>query len=279
MIKEEACYRAGSGECSCHHRWMMIGRCRNGNRCIRVGSDLIMYRSGMYFIIPASFTYSVIPDEDSDSNWDYVLVNENAAGNLFSSRNRKLYEELVRKMAGHLQLFNYPDKPEMGLMIRLLLAELEGKNVMYQENSQGILQVLMVYVFRDFYQTSEISEEKRRMDGFDYILPSIQYINDHFQELIRISTLARICHVSESYYRQLFFEYMHQSPLEYMNRFRIEKACNLIVNTSYSMEMIAVKCGFQALSTFYRNFRNLKGCTPCQWRNNKNHGCSCNNQH
>lgn len=265
-----ACYKAGSGECSCYHKWMMIGRCRNGNGCIRTGNDQIMYKPGMYFIIPAAFTYSVIPDEESDSSWDYILVNENAAGNLFSEHNRQLYEELIRKMTRHLLFFSYLDKPEMGLTIRLLFGELEGKNTMYLENSLGILRVLMVYVFRDFCQSPEEMIGNRRMDEFDYILPSIQYINDHFQEPIRISTLAKMCHVSESYFRMIFFEYMHLPPLEYINQFRIERACELIENTNYSMEMISAKCGFQSVSTFYRNFKNLKGCTPCQQRSNKN---------
>lgn len=273
-----ACYKAGSGESSCYHKWMMIGRCRNGNGCIRAGNDQIMYKSGMYFIIPAAFTYSVIPGEESDSSWDYILINENAIGNLFPERNRQLYEELVKKMSGHLQFFSYLDKPEMGLTIRLLFGELEEKHTMYLENSLSILRVLMVYMFRDFYQSSEEMTENRRMDGFDYILPSIQYINDHFQEPIRISTLAKVCHVSESYYRMIFFEYMHRSPLEYINQFRIERACELIENTNYSMEMISAKCGFQAVSTFYRNFKNLKGCTPCQQRNNKNGRCGDKNE-
>lgn len=123
-----------------------------------------------------------------------------------------------------------------------------------------------ILVFSDL-QMSELDVEKGRRNKFDSILPSLQYIMEHYIETIRISTLAKTCYVSESYFRRVFFECMHVSPSEYINQFRINKACELIKNKNYSMDVIASKVGFQSTATFYRNFKRQKGCKPFQWKN------------
>ena len=130
-----------------------------------------------------------------------------------------------------------------------------------------VWEVLVINIIRDF-QGDDINNEKDRKDSFDYIFPSIQYIMDHYNETIRISTLAKVCYMSESYFRKTFYECMHVSPSEYINRYRIDKACELIKTTNQSIDLISSKVGFQSKATFYRNFKQQKGCKPFQWKSN-----------
>lgn len=137
--------------------------------------------------------------------------------------------------------------------------EIDGLKFDKEENQ------IMVF---DNLQMSELDVEKGRRNKFDSILPALQYITEHYRETIRISELAKTCYVSESYFRRVFFECMHVSPSEYINQFRINKACDLIKNKKYSMDVIASKVGFQSTATFYRNFKRQKGCKPFQWKQN-----------
>lgn len=264
IIREN--YKLGKNQnVSCYSNWMKIGRCKSGYGFIESGGLTYSYSSGNYFIILSNVTYVVESESECDSIWEIVLIDEQAVGSFFCSYNRVLFEKMIDQKENGIQVFNYLDKPKIGLSIRLLFDELENKGIMQYENLAGIIQILIIYIIRDCQENDENGAKNRR-NGFDYILPSIQYIMDHYKETIRISTLAKVCHVSESYYRKEFCEYMHASPSEYINQFRIDKACELIKTTNYPMDTIASEVGFQSTATFYRNFKKQKGCKPYQWK-------------
>ena len=56
------------------------------------------------------------------------------------------------------------------------------------------------------------------------------------------------------------------SPLEYINLVRVQSACNYLKNTDEAMSDIAAKCGFTTPSTFNRNFKQITGISPSEWR-------------
>ena len=58
------------------------------------------------------------------------------------------------------------------------------------------------------------------------------------------------------------------TPLDYVNMIRIQMACELIRKTNRSMGDIAIKCGYDTISTFNRNFKKITGLTPYQLKNN-----------
>lgn len=250
---------------SIYNSYMKIGRCKRGNGIIHCSSGDYLIERGMYFVILSDFSYTV---EVLDKLViEFMLIDENEVAGMFYPQNRTLFLKIINSYENRIYVFGYLENPQMGLSIRLLIGELNDRRFMYKENAVSILLTLIVHIIRKFMRVEEEPLEKKQMDEFNYILPSIQYIIDHYCETIRISTLAKLCHVSESYYRNAFSEHMNMSPVEYINYYRIEKACELICNSDYSMEVISIKVGFRSITTFYRNFKNLKGCTPFQYRN------------
>lgn len=147
------------------------------------------------------------------------------------------FERMIGHGEAEVRIFHHLSKPEIGLTMHLLFEELENGGFMQFENIIGILQMLIIYIIRDG-QGKETFAKKAKNSGLDFLLPSIQYIMDHYNETIRISTLAKLCYVSESYFRRVFSEYLHVSPSEYINQYRINKACELMKTTNYPIEMI-----------------------------------------
>lgn len=60
-------------------------------------------------------------------------------------------------------------------------------------------------------------------------------------------------------------------PLEYINTVRVQAACEHLKKTDESVADIAHKCGFTTNSTFNRNFRQIMGTTPMEWRKKPEH--------
>ena len=64
---------------------------------------------------------------------------------------------------------------------------------------------------------------------------------------------------------QKFREMAGMGAAEYLNRLRIQKACEEILSGS-SISGAAFDCGFRNLSNFNRQFRMMVGCTPREYR-------------
>ena len=68
--------------------------------------------------------------------------------------------------------------------------------------------------------------------------------------------------MSPKYFCRFFSEMTHQTPMDYLNRQRIEQSCYELSTTDDSITEIAYRNGFNDLSYFIRTFKKYKGITP-----------------
>jgi AraC-like DNA-binding protein len=57
----------------------------------------------------------------------------------------------------------------------------------------------------------------------------------------------------------------HRTPIDYLNYYRIERACFKLVSTNLSITEVAFECGFNDLSYFIKTFKKYKAITPKQY--------------
>ena len=78
-----------------------------------------------------------------------------------------------------------------------------------------------------------------------------------------ITEIARECGVSECYFRRLFQEYSGESPINFRQRHRIERAKQLLLSDEqYTVGEIAEKLGFSDIYHFSKTFKKLCGISP-----------------
>ena len=105
-------------------------------------------------------------------------------------------------------------------------------------------------------ETKIISEEK-----LVRVKPDIIYIEDNFQSCITVSHLAKECLMSNNYFIKYFKEVTNQTPVEFLNRYRIEAACEMLLS-GHSVTETAFSCGFNDLSYFIHVFKTHTGISP-----------------
>jgi AraC-like DNA-binding protein len=94
------------------------------------------------------------------------------------------------------------------------------------------------------------------------------YIDTHYREEIRLSTLADIAGMSDSSFSRFFKLHTGRNLSDYIIDLRLGHACRLLVDSSDSIAEIGYHCGFNNLSNFNRIFRKRKGCSPSEFREN-----------
>ncbi len=71
--------------------------------------------------------------------------------------------------------------------------------------------------------------------------------------------------MSPKYFCHFFKQMTQYTPIEYLNRRRIEAACYRILSGWQSMTELTYECGFSDLSYFIRVFKRIVGVTPKQY--------------
>lgn len=102
--------------------------------------------------------------------------------------------------------------------------------------------------------------------GNFYIIWNEIYKNTDSKLYIDLEDIAAAGNISRSKCCQIFKKYMQQSPVAYLNAYRMELSCNLLKTTSYSITSIATSCGYNHLSYFSKIFLKKFGCTPMEYR-------------
>ena len=94
----------------------------------------------------------------------------------------------------------------------------------------------------------------------------MQYIWEHYTEHISLDEIAAAANISKSAALRCFRAEVQTSPVEYLNEYRLEHACDLLRMTMDSVSDIALKTGFESIGYFDRIFKREFGITPKQYR-------------
>ncbi len=94
----------------------------------------------------------------------------------------------------------------------------------------------------------------------------VEYIKENYMEQITLKSVAEAAGFSEHYISRIFNQAMGITYRLYLNKVRIKHAEDMLILNEDSISEIAFNCGFNSIPTFNRVFRDLKGCTPIQYR-------------
>ncbi len=94
----------------------------------------------------------------------------------------------------------------------------------------------------------------------------LEKIGKEYTGRISLSDLADFSGINEKYLFRVFKEFTGQTPTEYINSLRIERACYEMTVNSMSVTEAAYESGFNELSYFSRIFKKYKGVTPGEYK-------------
>ena len=95
---------------------------------------------------------------------------------------------------------------------------------------------------------------------------AVAYLNENATSSISRWKLAGAVNISEDYLTRIFRREIGLSPWEYLSRYRIQLASDLLLSTGMSISEIASDIGFQDQAYFCRVFKKIKGFPPGKLR-------------
>lgn len=258
-------YGVGYGEMLHFHNYLEIGYCYRGKGRIFIEDRAYRYGDDMFTIIPANIPHTTISDPGHICKWEYLFVDIDEFIRSEMHTDQLSIDEIIRIVDKRGTLKTKANHPGMAKLILTIIEECRETPLYYQESLKGYLISLIIEMLR---VDDEREKVRRNMKMSRYIEGALKYVQEHYQEEIKISDMAEICSLSESHFRRIFEESMNMKPVDYINLIRIQKACSVINKENLSMEDVGYRVGYQTPSTFNRNFKKLTGKTPYQWKEN-----------
>lgn len=115
-------------------------------------------------------------------------------------------------------------------------------------------------------QTKPDESDEAFRDVLPLINASVDEIEEHFCEELRIHDLAAKYGMSQNFFTSCFKKINGITPKAYINSKRIDKAIRLIRSTDKSMLEIATLCGFNSSASFNKSFTKTTGKRPLEYR-------------
>ena len=141
---------------------------------------------------------------------------------------------------------------------------LSAKAIGYEFQVQGYLYILFGEIIKNELYTKN-SLDNITTERLNSIKEVLSYISDNYTNNITLDSLAHIAGMNPKYFCRYFKSMTDRTPIDYLNYYRIECACEMLSTRDMSIKEVAISCGFNDESYFIKTFNKYKSITPKQY--------------
>jgi len=109
-----------------------------------------------------------------------------------------------------------------------------------------------------------ITDEAKREDRIQNV---INYISENYTKDITLEDLAEVSYMTTNSFCRYFKSKTGKTAFQFIREYRINKACQLLINGVKSISDICYDTGFNSFSSFNRIFKSIKTISASSYRN------------
>ena len=140
----------------------------------------------------------------------------------------------------------------------------QGYSLRFSSLLYDFLYMLVIHYQVSIDSTAKIQSQK----NLKRLEPVIQYVKKHYRESISLDEAASLAALNPEYFCRFFKKNMGTTFTTYVNSVRLAHVCEDLKNTDYNIGTILEQNGITNYKLFMRNFKQLYGCTPKEFRQN-----------
>ncbi|QGQ94768.1 response regulator [Paenibacillus psychroresistens] len=113
---------------------------------------------------------------------------------------------------------------------------------------------------------SFLEQTLNRKSSNKIIESSLKYIAENYDKDLNLDKVANSIYINPGYFCLLFKKTVGTNFIDYLNKIRIEKACEQLKDIHAKSYEVAFKVGYSNEKYFYQIFKKYTGMTPTQYR-------------
>lgn len=186
--------------------------------------------------------------------------------------NSVLYQSYIAPVLSNpsLEYLHFkPEFPEDTEALQLLPEILRIKKehpAAYEIEAAALLSLLWCRLLRSHPMMPNEAAAKPKEPDLLVQRDMVSYIYSHYSESINLDEIAAAGKVCRNKCCQIFRRYLNQSPIDFLNHYRLEVSCHLLNNTKLSIAEICTACGFNHQSYYSKIFLRTYSCSPRDFR-------------
>ena len=135
-----------------------------------------------------------------------------------------------------------------------------------EENKGCISQVkLNAYILDGLYSLSK-EKTQHKLSPVEQVDRAVRYIEYNYMNAITTKDVTSYLSLERSYFYRIFKKYTGASPEQYIIKYRVKKATELIKFGTYSVSEIAEFVGIKDVYYFSRLFKKVMGISPSEYK-------------
>lgn len=249
------------------HQEFEINYILRGRLLILCGEEQIHAEKGDLVILCPNTPYGVFPDGKEGCEYDTLSFTPGLLRE--SGRSEEYIEQLMngsKVLRPHIAATATQSSLVKSTIENIFscVKEVTERKDMLLKNDM-LLKSEMFCLFSLLEQEGAIYTNTDSTNGHD-LRPALDYISSHYYEQILISHLASLVNLSKNYFMSRFRQVTGITCVEYINKVRINAACQMLLCGKMSVTEVAFSCGYGNLSNFNRQFRRITGRSPREYR-------------
>ncbi len=260
-LKENAglsVYNTGYEQCDSNHSWgpalrdhYLIHYVVSGSGTLYANQQKHHVEAGMLFITYPSQVASYQADARDPWQYNWVGFNGTDARRLVKLAGFSRQEPVL-----------HSDEPESTRQLLRCIADASGNTAADDAEMAGKLYLFLAHLIR-------MNRQRPTDDTHQtYVANALRYIQYNYANDIGVADIAQYVGISRSQLYRAFLQDFGVSPHNYLQTYRINEACSLLHDPTYSVAEVAGSVGFNDPLYFSRVFKSIKSCTPSDYRKN-----------
>ena len=230
---------------------------------VQTAEESYVVGAGEVIVIPSGCSHSLRMDAGCER--ELLLFEPNGAFTL------KEFSALRQMMAKPIYLSS---EQEMTGKIRSIFFDIirvhRSGTLLRNLHNYALLMEVYALLGEDYLKTdataAEMNTLQRQLSGEDAFNRALDYLNKNYMDDLTLDSLAAYAGFSRFTLSRMFRQHTGFTFTQCLAKRRVDMAMDLLAGTKMPVTQVALQCGFNSIATFNRVFREMRGCTPTQYR-------------
>ena len=234
-----------------------------GEVAVTAGEEIHHVQADEVMIIPAGCTHGLHMGEGSER--ELLLYELNGA---FTLKEFSAFRQMMSSPI-HLTMEDPSCAPVREIFFEIIVMHRSGTMLRNLHNYAHLLEIYALLgeaYLRTEATPAEMNALQRQLSGEDAFNRALDYLSKNYMDDVTLDSLAAYAGFSRYTLSRMFRQYTGETFTQYLSRRRVDMATELLSATRMPVTQVALQCGFNSIATFNRVFREVKGCTPTQYR-------------
>ena len=244
------------------HEEHEIIKITKGKYYYEIGTEKGIANPGDILYVNSGTIHSIRPEQEDGCEF-YCIIFDLAAFVKYDIASGRMLKKLIDENISIFLRLSDCGNAQINFIIQELfdLLSANGNKI----KIHGLLLQLFGEIIHNGYYDKKSQILSKSQNNVLKLKKSLSFMENNYNTPITLKMIADEANMNPEYFCKFFKKMTNFTPIEYLNKYRVEIACYNLIFSDLSITELAYECGFNELSYFICVFKKFMEITPKQY--------------